>query len=239
MAPSPPLAIAVTHLCHWQLAASALGVRFGWHGQLYSDARAVSRQYNALMGRLFRILLTTTSVMSLLLCIITTIYWVRSKLLISDQLIHHSPRPSENTDAEISLQSLDGAIALRWNTYPTLHTVQIGRSPRVQIRSDPLEGLYYFTQHYPPDSISYDSFWKRLGFHFGLPAPQRFEAGILAVPHWFLLLVFSLLPLLRLRADLRSYHRRRLGLCPTCGYDLRASPDKCPECGASPQGAAI
>jgi hypothetical protein len=50
-------------------------------------------------------------------------------------------------------------------------------------------------------------------------------------PHWFLALLFAILPAFQLRAILRSRRRLRTGLCPRCGYDLRATSDRCPECG--------
>jgi hypothetical protein len=53
-------------------------------------------------------------------------------------------------------------------------------------------------------------------------------------PHWFVVGTTAILSTARIAMFLRARRRHPAGSCPKCGYDLRATPDRCPECGAIP-----
>jgi hypothetical protein len=60
------------------------------------------------------------------------------------------------------------------------------------------------------------------------------------VPAWMAAALFGLLPALRacaLARSRRTARRTRAGQCVCCGYDLRATPRRCPECGAAASDA--
>ena len=53
---------------------------------------------------------------------------------------------------------------------------------------------------------------------------------------WMPVVPFGILPSFWLRSSMRSRRgrlRRQAGLCHSCGYDIRATPARCPECGAA------
>jgi len=59
-------------------------------------------------------------------------------------------------------------------------------------------------------------------------------SSTLKIPFWFLLAISSILPLGTAWAFVqrrKRERRREAGLCIQCGYDLRASGNRCPECG--------
>jgi hypothetical protein len=100
------------------------------------------------------------------------------------------------------------------------------------------EGFKYFapppyewkavqTSHevFPGSSFS----WRLLGFNFEHTRWVR-EQWNLALPCWFFAVV-AISPLVAQK--LRSRSRMDGTFCQSCGYDLRATPDRCPECGTA------
>jgi hypothetical protein len=68
---------------------------------------------------------------------------------------------------------------------------------------------------------------------------DRLGVTLAEAPYWAVLLAVVApagLWLGRAWRGARVRRRRRMGLCPACGYDLRGTPERCPECGAPGAG---
>jgi hypothetical protein len=76
-----------------------------------------------------------------------------------------------------------------------------------------------------------------LGFKFGhfingQAGTTRYSEGWqIVLPCWFVLPMMLLLPGLWYGLHRRKKRRVSEGRCAFCGYDLRATPERCPECG--------
>lgn len=101
---------------------------------------------------------------------------------------------------------------------------------------------------YDPHSALYRSpFWFGHGHQTLItiralgPSQAVFLGGfdLFTIPIWFVMVVFAIAPTIVWTRAHRRRVRIRDGICVKCGYDLRATPDRCPECGTVPETAEI
>jgi hypothetical protein len=81
------------------------------------------------------------------------------------------------------------------------------------------------------------SWWNKLGFSVSLGDDGA--TPTITFPHWAACAISLVLPAIWGWKRHRRRTRTKQGCCAACGYDLRATPDRCPECGTVPRQTSI
>ena len=174
------------------------------------------------------------AVLSAVACVLATVFWVRSYRF--DESLNRFPSSSD--DVCYSLRSYLGRVHFIRSRQLLMF--------REGVQSDAIDWDAPFVAWY--DEYGLDESWERWGFGYARGTFPAFGIGrppdspdatstALVIPHWSIVLSTAALPLKRAVHALRRRRRYRAGLCLACGYDLRASPERCPECGPG-SGAA-
>ena len=159
------------------------------------------------MKRLPRIIFNALTMLSMLLCMVTVGLWVRSYRVADGVMLISSP-------PKAIVWSQRGRAILFESYSKNFSTVRYSNCPASV-------------------SLGFDSevnstvyFWRLWGF----TASGSNGASFIAVPYWFFT-VLSASPFVAAVCLRSKMKKGRLGYCDACGYDLRATPDRCPECG--------
>jgi hypothetical protein len=173
--------------------------------------------------RVFNVL----AAVSLVLCVAIVALWVRSYWRHDMLNCFGAARPGAVHNYGITSEQGKVDIFERWETYS--HP-PAGWS---LVSTGSVLNVYRFTSWVPRSpgdrTVRFLSFGYRDTPTFSPPDNFR----IFWFPHWFPALLFAVFPALRACSILRERRLHRAGFCHRCGYDMRATPERCPECGTA------
>ena len=183
-----------------------------------------------------RWLFTCLSAASFILFVLIMIVYIRSRFAYDMWRFSWNPRHAGNAVA-VWVQSDVGCwIVTIYNDNLT------GAKASSRGRYDGNYWPAFSSEHHPHNGngvYSLETERRWYGFdrftQYGVYPPTRIEDFYrLHLRLWPIACLSSILPLISMVRLLRRHNRTALGVCTTCGYDLRATPDRCPECGTVP-----
>lgn len=198
---------------------------------------------------MLRWLFTICAAVSLILCVLTAAMWVRSFRVLDRW-------SGEVAGRYFQANSINGHFDVVIHRRYRLRA-GVGRRVDVLRAAEPfsllqetgdrtLEDRYSVTRSRWP--LGDTDRWERRPKFFPAPSFRRWLAPSrdgwdnyvwatsCRVPYWSTFVAFALGPALFVARAGRRRHSKRGGRCLQCGYDLRATPDRCPECGTPAAG---
>ena len=188
-------------------------------------------QYNVAMRHLLRIL----AALSALVALFCVIFWIRS-YFAADVFYRASSWIEQLRLSKHSgwTTSANGRITVGWLT---THSELSSEDSAQSLRDNGFEQTgwaWYRGGNAKMLAAGFTRSGHTVHFGFGYShetkkkATDSYEEWQAVFPLAVPTAVFAALPA---HAAWRFLRRGKKGLCPVCGYDLRASPDQCPECG--------
>ena len=182
---------------------------------------------------------TFVSAISFVLCLAACLLWARSycgRIFLRDGRV-----------LLLNMRSDDLGDVL-WKLEPSTKWEEQGRTISRLVARTRAPETWEAVKRDGTDSVC----WERLGieYHRGrigngwLPffasdPSTGVPYTLVAIPFWMISLMFLGFPAvwmaLSTALSVRGRRRRLRDCCIACGYDLRATPDKCPECGTVPR----
>ncbi|HEX5871386.1 MAG TPA: hypothetical protein VFY65_13255 [Longimicrobium sp.] len=161
-------------------------------------------------------LLNIGALLSVALCAAVLVLWTRSYRTCDALVRPSAPGDRVCITSEFGVLVFEVEGPLRGSVLPTWEYFDTPLPRRWPVRAG---------------RFGFDAYRGQVSHFVRLPPS---EVWGVAIPHAWAAVTLAALPawaLVRRRRRLTVRRRREQGLCAGCGYDLRATPGQCPECG--------
>jgi hypothetical protein len=220
------------------------------HAAQMGNSRTSNSRSGLQSRPLSRRLLNLLTVLSLVLCVALAALWVRSYWVIDRLTVAYaapvwsSSWQGSNLAPGIGFESMGGRLTFRHEAEYSVdinwHPLGRGRAwnfspnPAARIVRD----LVLKTQQAEHTMARSNGrlAWRSCGLWAVSREPRCWWVSF---PHAALVAILALLPAFRATSAMGKRRRAHHAVCTVCGYDLRATPNKCPECGTAPAPTAV